>query len=374
MTYFPISFRLKDLVKAYREINSATGWSAEERNGATSYVGEHDRWDYKIRIALHHNDDSPDLITAYPVSSVDRQTHKDFARVKITVVVEKPSTSVSANDRLLARTRTTRAGLEGAVRPPTMTENPLKRLLNYANTQFIDKAKATRIVCPAEDEPECLNQKPSACATNLLLSKMKSPEILEGVVRIENSWCYDSIELGTPWYFVVDEGSSLTLVLQCCSDYMRFIESYPIDWDAQAAATLRALVTDARGYKERMESKALELAEIKKSIKEEDKRQRKRTENWGSTAEETVEVIDIGCNGCYTKEDFVALHPSQRIGRRLFLSSDSISFVYYMGPDDELQRKLRRLASEIQEYNQWETDQEKAEYCYLVHSESCRDW
>jgi hypothetical protein len=83
-TYFPSSFKFKELQLAYQNINTTTGWTKETRSGGvTSYVVEFDNGKCKVRMALHHNKKSPNLITVYPVSRIDRQRHGDFFDVGV---------------------------------------------------------------------------------------------------------------------------------------------------------------------------------------------------------------------------------------------------------------------------------------------------
>ena len=77
-TYFPKSFGVQDLIEAFHSINRGNGWTIERRGKNQSFVGECYEGSYKVRLALHPNEASPDLITAYPVSRTDRRHHSDF--------------------------------------------------------------------------------------------------------------------------------------------------------------------------------------------------------------------------------------------------------------------------------------------------------
>ena len=77
-TWFPQNIGRAALQAAFKAINDDYGWTVETRHGRDSLVGEHDNGSFKIRLSLHVNRISPDLITAYPVSNLDRHVHPDF--------------------------------------------------------------------------------------------------------------------------------------------------------------------------------------------------------------------------------------------------------------------------------------------------------
>mmetsp|Transcript_39456 Transcript_39456/g.95387 ORF Transcript_39456/g.95387 Transcript_39456/m.95387 type:complete len:168 (-) Transcript_39456:190-693(-) len=90
-TYFPLIFGRKDLCRAFKQINETTGWATKVRANKESLVGELDNGHYKVRTSLHGDHRQPCLISAYPVSIIDRYQHPDFSRIHDNDLVEKAS-------------------------------------------------------------------------------------------------------------------------------------------------------------------------------------------------------------------------------------------------------------------------------------------
>jgi hypothetical protein len=81
-TFFPKGVKRSDLNAAFKAINSGPGWTREVRKGnLSSFVGEHDTGEYRIRLALRTDKEHPTVVSAYPVSKKCRHSHPDFFRL-----------------------------------------------------------------------------------------------------------------------------------------------------------------------------------------------------------------------------------------------------------------------------------------------------
>lgn len=339
-TYFPISFSRDDLSLAFKAINRMQGWTLEARTEGLSYVGEHDNGSYKIRIALHHNNLSPDLITAYPVSRIDRQSHGDFLRLGCN------------NDQG-----------PGGPKLPKLTGvqvamvNPKQRIKKVAEL-FIAVSNNVKIFgcCGCDDFDER-----NACnVTNYHDNDCQINQVHEGMIfplsiKCNNeepyrSWRGSSIDTGAPWHFVIDPHVSMSLLLLCCRSYESYVKRHTIPWDTQRAKDLVRWAEEARLY-------CIKLREKNRMLTEAGNRISKTGKKRQASDSEVVEVIDIGRS---PEEEFMVLSPSRRIGYKsrgyLFVDGGP----RFVDPDDCLLKELKELASVVKDSNQEETNMERA--------------
>ncbi|CAB9528161.1 expressed unknown protein [Seminavis robusta] len=341
-TYFPLSFQIKEFNQAFIDINDNKGWMIARRDQKVVLVGESNNGRFKVQMALNFYSESPTLISAYPVSRKDRHLQIDFLRF------DNGGNLVHNGILHLL------AGL--GRRSPMVLQEIAKAFIASTNDK---KVLSCRGFCKDSSKHN------ADCPISQMQSQWRDPEYLKWRdEKYYHYWRYNSIELGAPWYFVLDHEKSMTLVLQCCNRHP-YAELYSIPWDAHRERKLRKLTKKATMYFTEQEKKVEKLDSIARKIWREG---RQRDSNkLVRKSRGSLEVIGFGRN---PQEEFLILHPARYIGYRFKpppsdgQSADGFMRYgdFFVGYNAEMDDSIRELSAEVRAYNQAKTDIDGAQW------------
>ena len=154
---------------------------------------------------------SPELRTAYPVS---RHTHDHFLILAESQGYHRPNSGMNPKEEI---------------------KTVAKYFLSVRT--FEDTKSLYCNDCDDSEDP-LIHGHSVECEISQIFAGMKNPVWINwgNSSDLGCKWCHRSIDMGTPWFFLLDLNVSITLVLQCCNDYP-YLEMTTLPWSVECASS-----------------------------------------------------------------------------------------------------------------------------------------